>query len=106
MLNGARRRFRTILGLTLTLDDWPGADIAVQYCGLRTKLSWYGLPTGDLAVLHVDGARRVNLLVVPPSTPEDVAISAMLMACTPGNTRTPGQVLAEASAATLPGAQR
>ena len=97
MLQAAYRRFRAILGVTLTLEEWPGSDIAHHYCGSRTKVNWYGLASRDLAVLHVDGPRRINLLVVPPGTPESVAITAMLMACTPGNSRTPGQLLKDAA---------
>ena len=97
MLEAAQHRFRSILGVSLTLQEWPGADIAVQYCGLRTKLNWYGLPSRELAVLHVEGARRINLLVVPPETSESIAITAMLMASTPGNTRTPEEMLADAA---------
>ena len=97
MLEAAQHRFRSILGVSLTLQEWPGADIAVQYCGLRTKLNWYGLPSRELAVLHVEGARRINLLVVPPETSESIAITAMLMASTPGNTRTPEELLVDAA---------
>jgi hypothetical protein len=97
LLSVASRRFRTILGVTLTLAEWPGSDIGHQYCGPRTKLNWYGLEARDLAVLHVEGARRINLLVIPPDTAESVAISAMLMASTPGNSRTPQQLLVDAA---------
>ena len=100
MLRAAQQRFRSILGVTLSLQEWPGTDIGAQYCGSRTKLNWYGLPSRDLAVLHVDGLRRINLLVVPPDTDESIALTAMLMASAPGNTRMPHELLAEASAIT------
>jgi len=99
VLRAATRRFRLVLGITLNLNEWPGTDIAVDHVGgLRTKVSWYGLPEANLAVLYIDGARRINLLVVPPETPESVALSAMLAASTPGNRSTPQQLLTAAAA--------
>lgn len=68
-------------------------------------MSWYGLPESDLVVLHVDGMRRINLLVVPPDTPESVAIAAMLMASAPGNRRTPADVLKAAAMNSRPQAE-
>ena len=86
MLTQAASRVNTVLGLSLNRDDWPGAPISVPTTFMRTpKISWYGLEEPHLALLHASGPTRLALLVLPPDTPEEVALTAMLMTTSPGN---------------------
>jgi uncharacterized protein DUF5994 len=97
MLSIAITRFRAVLGVTLNRDEWPGAPLLFQPSATgRPKISWYGLTEPHLAMLHCGGHNRIALLVLPPDAPEEVALTAMLMASTPGNCLTTTATLAKA----------
>lgn len=97
MLTLAAIRLRAVLGVALNRDEWPGAPLVLHPPALsRTKISWYGLAEPHLAVLHCGGHNRIALLVLPPDTPEQVALTAMLMAATPGNCLTTAETLTSA----------
>ena len=94
LLSLALTRLHTVLGVTLNRDEWPGAPLILQPLTTRSpKISWYGLTEPHLAVLHCGGHNRIALLVLPPDTPEEVALTAMLMASTPGNCLTTTETL-------------
>jgi hypothetical protein len=97
MLAAVATRFHAVLGATLNRDEWPSVPPAgLPIRAGTTKISWYGLPESNLVVLHCSAYRRIALLVVPPETPEQLAVSATLIASAPGNTLTAGQTLAKA----------
>jgi len=92
-------RFRVVLGVMLNRDEWPGAPLDGQSAAAgRIKISWYGLSESHLMVLRCGDARRIALLVLPPETPEPIALSATLMASAPGNALTTNETLARARA--------
>ena len=97
MLSLALTRLQAVLGVTLNRDEWPGARLVVQSMPTRSpKVSWYGLTEPHLAMLHCAGHIRIALLVLPPDTPEQVALTAMLMAAAPGNSLSTTETLARA----------
>jgi len=97
MLAAVARRFRTVLGVMLNRDEWPRVPpVALPARAGKVKISWYGLPESDLVVLHCSEHRRIALLVLPPDTPEPIAVRAMLMASASGNVLTANQTLARA----------
>ncbi|MGN6607981.1 MAG: DUF5994 family protein [Jatrophihabitans sp.] len=95
MLDAAGERLGAISGVMLNRDEWFGVDHTGSRIG-RTKISWYGVEQVQQAVLCCSPGRRLTLLVVPPGTPERVALTATLMACAPGNALTPLETLARA----------
>jgi hypothetical protein len=97
MLKLAITRSRAVLGVTLNRDEWPGAPLLLQPLATSSpKISWYGLTEPHLAMLHCGGHNRIALLVLPPDAPEEIALTAMLMASTPGNCLTTTDTLAKA----------
>jgi Family of unknown function (DUF5994) len=97
MLSVAVTRFRAVIGVALNRDEWPGAPLLLQPLATgRPKISWYGLTEPHLAMLHCGGHNRIALLVLPPDAPEQVALTAMLMASAPGNCLTTTETLAKA----------
>jgi hypothetical protein len=99
MLSVAMTRLRAVLGVALNRDEWPGAPLVLQPLATsRTKISWYGLTEPHLAMLHCGGHNRIALLVLPPETPEEIALTAMLMASAPGNCLTTTETLTSAQA--------
>lgn len=100
LLRTLTERYRAVLGVALNRDEWPGAPLTLQPSTIgRTKIAWYGLTERNLAVARFDQHRRIRLLVVPPDTAEEIALTATLMAATPGNDLTTADVLARAHAA-------
>ena len=97
MLTRALTRVHTVLGVTLNREEWPGAPLLLQPLPTRSpKVSWFGLTEPHLAMLHCGGQNRIALLVLPPDTLEEVAVTAMLMTATPGNRLTTTETLARA----------
>lgn len=97
MLVDALATLHAVLGVTLNRDEWPGAPLIFQPLATRSpKISWYGLTEPHLALLHCGRLNRIAVLVVPPDTPEDAALTAMLMAAAPGNSLTTTETLARA----------
>ena len=97
MLKRALTRVHTVLGLTLSRTDWPTAPLMYQpNPGRLPKISWYGLSEPNMAIMHASGNNRIALLLIPPDTPEDVAVTAMLMTTSPGNCLDTTQTLAKA----------
>ena len=97
MLALASTRFRTVLGVALNRDEWLDPAASWQLFGAsRVKVSWYGLRESNLAILHCGGHQRISLLVLPPHTPENVALAATFMACAPGNSLSTADTLARA----------
>lgn len=97
MLTRALIRVQAVLGVTLNRDEWPGAPLLLQPLPTRSpKISWFGLTEPHLAMLHCGGQNRIALLVLPPDTPEAVAVIAMLMTTAPGNRLTTTETLARA----------
>lgn len=98
LISALASRNHTVRGMTLNRDEWPGAPLVMPASlAAKFRLGWYGLPEAHLAVLHLDQQRKRTLLVVPPSTPESIAVTAMLMSARPGNCRDPLDVLSLAS---------
>jgi hypothetical protein len=86
MLAAVASRFRAVAGVMLNRDEWPTAALNwLPAQAGRLKISWYGLPESHLVVLHCSEQRRIALLLLPPNTPEGVAVTATLMASAPGN---------------------
>ena len=103
MLALVEARFAPVLGVMLNRSEWPDAAVAGHQTRVgKTKVSWYGLADAHQVVLMCDRSRRLVLLVLPPDTPEDVALSATLMACAPGNALTTEETLARARAEIRP----
>src|SRR5689334_9903207 len=97
MLSTALTRLHAIVGVTLNRGEWPGAPLILQPLQIHSpKISWYGLSEPHLAMLYCGGQNRIALLVLPPDTPEDVAVIAMLMTAAPGNCLTTTETLARA----------
>ena len=97
MLTRALTRVPAVLGVTLNREEWPGAPLLLQPLTTRNpKISWFGLTEPHLAVLHCGGQNRIALLVLPPDTVEEVAVTAMLMSAAPGNRLTTIETLARA----------
>jgi hypothetical protein len=97
MLSRALPRLHAVLGVTLNRDEWPGAPLLLQPLPTRNpKISWYGLTEPHLAVLHCSGHNRIALLVLPPETAEEIAVTAMLMTAAPGNWLTTTETLVKA----------
>lgn len=97
MLTRALTRVQAVLGVTLNREEWPGAPLLLQPLPTRSpKISWFGLTEPHLAMLHCSGQNRIALLVLPPDTPEPVAVTAMLMTAAPGNRLTTTETLARA----------
>lgn len=97
LLSLALTKLHTVLGVTLNRDEWPGAPLILQPLTTRSpKISWYGLTEPHLAVLHCGAQNRIALLVLPPDAPEELAVTAMLMAAAPGNCLTTTETLARA----------
>ena len=97
MLTAVASRFHAVLGVMLNRDEWPTVPQSGHPARVgTTKISWYGVLEPHLVVLHCSSYRRIALLVVPPNTPEQLAVSATLIASTPGNLLTPDQALAKA----------
>lgn len=97
MLSLALTRLHAVLGVTLNRDEWPGAPLILHPLLTRSpRISWYGLTEPRLAMLHCGGHNRIALLVLPPETPDEIAVTAMLMAAAPGNSLTTTQTLARA----------
>lgn len=97
MLTRALTRVHAVLGVTLNREEWPGAPLLLQPLPTRSpKISWFGLTEPHLAMLHCGGQNRIALLVLPPETIEEVAVTAMLLAAAPGNRLTTSETLARA----------
>jgi Family of unknown function (DUF5994) len=107
MLAAVSSRFRAVVGVMLNRDEWPTAALGwLPAQAGRLKISWYGLPESHLVVLHCSERRRIALLLVPPDTPEAVAVTATLMASAPGNGLTTNQTLTIARAQADPATTR
>jgi hypothetical protein len=92
-------RFGPVLGVMLNDDEWPEPSPASRHARSgKTKISWYGLKGSHEVVLLCDRSRRLALLVLPPDTPEPVALTASLMACAPGNALSANETLTRARA--------
>ena len=103
MLTAVATRFHAVLGVMFNRDEWspvPTAGHPIR--SGTTKISWYGLLEPHLVVLHCSSYRRIALLVVPPETPEQLAVSATLIASAPGNVLTANQTLEKASSQRSP----
>ncbi len=103
MLAAAASRFRAVVGVMLNRDEWPTATLGwLPAQPGRLKISWYGLPESHLVVLHCSERRRIALLLLPPDTPEEIAVTATLMASTAGNGLTTNETLTIARAQANP----
>jgi hypothetical protein len=90
-------RFGVIFGVMLNRAEWPGAAVVSSQTRIgKTKISWYAPAERHEAVLLCEQSRRLTLLVLPPDTPEQIALTAALMACAPGNALTTNETLARA----------
>lgn len=92
-------RFGPVHGVMLNRHEWPDAAVAGHQTRIgKTKVSWYGLAEAHQMVLLCGQSRRLTLLVLPPDTPEPIALSATLMSCAPGNALTTEETLTRARA--------
>jgi hypothetical protein len=99
LLTAVAVRFRAVWGVMLNRDEWPAITPSSQPARAgKTRLSWYGLPEPHLVVLQCSEHRRIALLLLPPETPEQIALTAILMASAPGNELTAVDTLARARA--------
>lgn len=99
MLAVVAPRFRAVVGVMLNRDEWPTTPLGWQPGRPgKVKISWYGLPEQHLVVLHCSEQRRIALLLLSPDTPEEIAVTATLMASAPGNALTTNETLAKARA--------
>ncbi len=102
LIEAVGTRFRSVLGVMLDHDEWPSAPRDWQPDGVEhATLTWHTLPEPHLAILRCSGHYRLRLLVLPPDTPEDVALTATLLAVRAGNELTTSQALARASAGSV-----
>ena len=99
LLTAVGARFRAVWGVMLNRDEWPTMTPAVQPARAgKIRISWYGLPESHLVVLQCSEHRRIALLLLPPETPEQIALTAILMASAPGNELTADETLVKARA--------
>ena len=99
MLAAAATRFRAVVGVLLNQNEWPGTTPSWQpHASSKPKISWYGTQEPHTVVLRCGDMSRVVLLLLPPDTPESVALSATFLACRPGNLLTAGETLERARA--------
>lgn len=99
VLGRVAARFGPIRGVLLNREEWPQAPIAWQPdSSPKVRISWYGVQEAHTVVLLCAGLSRLMLLVLPPETPEYIAVSATLLACQPGNSQTSAQTLHRAAA--------
>lgn len=97
MLSVLCARFNVVLGVMLNRDEWPGALLAGQSARVgKAKISWYGLAEPHLVVVVCGDGRRIALLLLPPETPEQIALTASLMASASGNALGTDETLAKA----------
>jgi hypothetical protein len=99
MLSAVAARFGAVLGVMLNRNEWGDAPLAGQNSRAgKAKISWYGLDESQLVVLYCGQARRIALLLLPPDTPEPIALTATLMASAPGNVLSALETLTRARA--------
>lgn len=92
-------RFRTVHGVMLNRDEWAtGSPYWQPASAGQATLTWHTLPEPHLAILHCRERCSISILVLPPGTPEDVALTATLMTVKPGNGLTTSQTLEQAQA--------
>ena len=97
MLQAVGTRFGPVVGVMLNREEWPGVPLTWHPADLgRTKVSWYGLSEPHLAVLRCSAHNRIAILVLPPETLEEIALTATLMAAAPGNSLTTSETLTTA----------
>lgn len=97
-------RLRPIHGVTVNRSEWPGAPLVFKALPTQSPtIAWYGLDQPHLAVLHCGSYGRLTLLVLSPSTPDDLARAAMRLAAMPGNTHSTVGVLELAARQTQQG---
>lgn len=97
MLTMAAKRLRSVVGVLVSQSEWPQTANAWQpRPGTKARLSWYGVQEPHTVVLRCGDLSRVVLLLLPPDTPESVALSATFLACSPGNSLTAAQTLERA----------
>ena len=94
LLEAVGRRFRTVLEVLLDQEEWEPLPPSWQPASAGgATLTWRAMPEPHLAILRCRQRCWLTLLVLAPDTPEDVALTATLMAMQPGNALTTTQVL-------------
>ncbi|WP_199513800.1 DUF5994 family protein [Nucisporomicrobium flavum] len=100
-------RYGPVRQVMLHRGTWIGDVRRLAVGTRRVQIGWFGSLDPALAIATTDRGDQIDLLVVPPRTPEALARSAMAMAADPANTMRAAALLAAAAAAparTPPGA--
>ena len=74
-----------ITRLILSSDGWNPRPRRLVVAGRRLRLGYFTSQPADLLIARCDDGGRVDLLVVPPHTPNSTAEAAMAVAATAGN---------------------
>jgi hypothetical protein len=86
LLDAMTSRVGRIRGVLLNRSEWAPTPLDwIPSGNRRTRISWYGHQDPDIAILIGDKDKRVDLLVIPPSTDPAEAAAAMNLASTKGN---------------------
>ncbi|HKC28333.1 MAG TPA: DUF5994 family protein [Jatrophihabitans sp.] len=97
LLAAVAARLGTVFGVMLNRDEWATTPLdATPGRAGKPKISWYGLSESNLVVLQCSDYRRFALLLLSPGTPEEIALTATLMASAPGNGLTTDETLTRA----------
>ncbi|HEX5144280.1 MAG TPA: DUF5994 family protein [Mycobacterium sp.] len=78
---------KPITRLVLSASGWADHPRRLSVAGRVVRLGFFTSQPDDLLTAFCGNGERVDLLVVPPDTPADVAGAAMLRAADPSNVR-------------------
>ena len=95
-------RYGPIRQVMLNSDAWDGRFGRLAVGALVVRMGWYASLDPALAIATTAQRDQIDLLVVPPSTPEAAARAAMARAADPANTTGAPDILAALSAAPAP----
>ena len=89
-------RYGHIRRLMLSSATWDGRFRRLGVGGREIRIGWFSTVDPAVLIATTDSGDQVDLLVVPPHTPEAVAHSAMATAADPANRLRGPAVLAAA----------
>lgn len=98
LIEAVAGRIGRIRGVLLNQDEWLPAPVDWTPAGNhRVRIGWYGHQDAHMAVLIGDSAKRVDLLVIPADSGAAMAMAAMTLATTMGNTCSAPELLSAAA---------
>lgn len=87
-------RFGPIRQLMLNRDAWNSHPRRLAVNGRVVRLGWFASVDPALTIATTERGNQIDLLVVPPRTPEEAARTAMAQAADPADTRRAPDILA------------